>query len=361
MLSSARQSAKPDRTVVCAVERIHIAQVERTCISTIVSAGISAVACVILCVSAQAANNLNPNDPSLDADSSLMMRGRGNDAPSDQLGERAAELAELTGIGKVYDQLKKEQELAKHAPAAPKSVEQLQRHLRIIYLHDKLNQYFQTANLEIDSTIAKLNSGMSALGDRKATLSDERARILRRNTFINLISGGLTKIGGYSNALTPGSLIPTNVLEIFDGGVQTSLSASTIKQQRDEKRFSRTTPDMLMAFINGNSQTTPQYPANVWAYLNAKANTNDRTTRRGTLIERWRASGRLTAGGSTRARKHPSSTSSGATPTKIVAFDDLDDTVTMLADIKSVLAGAQISLMELSETLKAIYDDDPVI
>lgn len=310
-----------------------------------------------------AANNLNANDPSLNPDSSSMMLERNDDPAASlkpgQLSARASELADLTGISKIYGQLRKEQDQAKRTPAAAKSIEELQRNLRIIYLHDKLNQYFQTANLEIDSTIAKLNSGMSALGDRKATLADERARVLRRNTFINLISGGLTKIGGYSNALTPGSLIPTNVLEIFDGGVQTSLSASTIKQQRDEKRFSRTTPEMLMAFINGNSQTTPQYPRNVWAYLNAKANPGDTLTRRANLIERWRASGRLTPGGSSYVRKRPMP-AAGSTP-KAVAFDDLDDTVTMLSDIRAVLAGAQVSLMELSETLKSVYDDDPII
>jgi len=312
---------------------------------------------------AHAANGADPADPSLNADdSSAMMLERNepptNTLPAGQLSFRAKELAELTGILKIYNQLRQEQESSRRTPAAPKSMEELQRNLRIIYLHDKLNQYFQTANLEIDSTIAKLNSGMSALGDRKATLADERARILRRNTFINLISGGLTKIGGYSVALTPASLIPTNVLEIFDGGVQTSLSASTIKQQRDEKRFSKTTPDMLLAFINGNSKTSPQYPLHVWEYLNAKANTTDKLSRRVTLIERWRASGRLTPGGSSvRKRTVPSTGASS----KIVAFDDLDDTVTMLADIRSVLAGAQVSLMELSETLKSVYDDDPVI
>jgi len=311
---------------------------------------------------AHAANAGDPVDSSLNADdSSSMMLERNEQTshalPPGQLSPRASELAELTGISKIYNQLRKEQESSRRTPVAAKSVEELQRNLRIIYLHDKLNQYFQTANLEIDSTIAKLNSGMSALGDRKATLADERARILRRNTFINLISGGLTKIGGYSVALTPASLIPTNVLEIFDGGVQTSLSASTIKQQRDEKRFSKTTPEMLLAFINGNSQTSPQYPATVWAYLNSKANSTDRVSRRVTLIERWRTSGRLTPGGSSRKRAIPTTGASG----KVVAFDDLDDTVTMLADIRSVLAGAEVSLMELSETLKTVYDDDPAI
>lgn len=313
---------------------------------------------------ALATKGVDPSDPSLNAnDSSSMMLERNDDTanslPPGQLSARAYELAELTGIGKIYSQLRKEQDAAKRSPVSAKSIEELQRNLRIIYLHDKLNQYFQTANLEIDSTIAKLNSGMSSLGDRKATLADERARILRRNTFINLISGGLTKIGGYSVALTPASLIPTNVLEVFDGGVQASLSASTIKQQRDEKKFSKTTPEMLLAFVNGNSQSSPQYPASVWNYLNAKANSNDRVTRRVTLLERWRASGRLTPGGST-ARKRPVTKGTGATP-KVVAFDDLDDTVTMLADIRAVLAGAQVSLMELSETLKSVYDDDPTI
>lgn len=329
---------------------------------------------------AQAAKSVDPStDPSLNADdSSSMMLERNDEASSTlqsgQLSARANELAELTGIGKIYSQLRKEQETAKRSAASAKSIEELQRNLRIIYLHDKLNQYFQTANLEIDSTIAKLNSGMSSLGDRKATLADERARILRRNTFINLVSGGLTKIGGYSVALTPASLIPTNVLEVFDGGVQASLSASTIKQQRDEKKFSKTTPEMLLAFVNGNSRFSPQYPASVWAYLNAKANSTDRVSRRSTLLERWKASGRLNPGGST-ARRRPVAAGAGArtgaglgagvgadgASTKVTSFDDLDDTVTMLADIRAVLAGAQVSLMELSETLKSVYDDDPAI
>jgi hypothetical protein len=305
----------------------------------------------------------NPNDPSMKADDSASTMLQKSEPPIStlkpgQLSARAIELAELTGILKVYNQLRQEQDIAKRTPVAAKSLEETVRNQRIVYLHVKLNQYFQSANLEIESAIDKLTSGMAALGDRKATLADERARILRRNTFINLISGGLTKIGGYSNALTPASLIPTNVLEIFDGGVQTSLSASTIKQQRDENRLSKTTPEMLVAFINGNSQIRPQYPPNVWSYLNAKANATDRTSRRATLIERWRATGRLDRGGS-KARRGPKLASSAAL--KTVYFDDLDDTVTMMADIRSVLSGAQVSLMELSETLKVVYDDDPVI
>lgn len=308
-----------------------------------------------------AASSADPMDPSLKADDSDSTMLEKSEPPPvnlsrGQLSARASELADLTGIGKIYAQLRHEQDQAKHVAFEAKSIEGIQRNQRIVYLHDKLNQYFMTANLEINSTIAKLNSAMSALGDRKATLADERARILRRNTFINLISGGLTKIGGYSNALTEGSLIPTNVLEIFDGGVQTSLSASTIKQQRDEKKFSRSTPDMLLAFINGNSSTAPQYPSSVWAYLNAKANANDRASRRMTLVERWRASGRLSPGGSLAKRKQAPPTQS-----KTITFDDLDDTITMLADIRAVVAGAEVSLMELSETLKGVYEDDPSI
>src|SRR3569833_1971941 len=112
---------------------------------------------------AQAAKGVDPSDPSLDADNSSTMMLERDDAsttpPPGQLSARANELAELTGIGKIYNQLRKEQEAAKRSPVASKSIEELQRNLRIIYLHDKLNQYFQTANLEIDSTIAKLNSG----------------------------------------------------------------------------------------------------------------------------------------------------------------------------------------------------------
>ena len=66
----------------------------------------------------------------------------------------------------------------------------------------------------------------------------------------------------------------------------------------------------------------------------------------------------MTPGGSS---AHKRLATPGTPMSKVVSFDDLDDTVTMLADIKSVLAGAQVSLMELSETLKSVYEDDPPI
>ena len=309
---------------------------------------------------------------------------------NDVMSANATELADLIQITPLLNKLQREQRsgksqasIAKHAelqtearlldaPAADspgadtqafkhEDVARIISNQRLIYLRTQINAYIQTSNLEVASVIGRLNSGLADLADRKAMISDQRARTLRRQSFINLVSGGLTKIGGYSIALTPATLIPTNILEIFDGTVQVSLSALTLKQQRDERKLTKTRPVILNAFLSGNNLSSQEFPPSVWTYLN-KVSTRGKNgkTRRQELIDHWSQIGRLSDGTNklmSRAR------AAGVAPSFSESFhlDDLDDTVAMMSDLKSVVSGMESALMELGQTVRDSYKDDPEI
>jgi hypothetical protein len=277
--------------------------------------------------------------------------GRDTTEMSDRdLSSGANEVAVLTGILPIYEQLKTEQSQARaRGSSAPDNMRRIQR---IVYLHAKINQYLHTATLEVNSLVGRLNSGLAQLADRKAVISDERARMLRKNTTINLVSGGLTKIGGYTSALSTPMAIPTNVLEVFDGAVQVGLSAMNMKQQQAEQELSRTKPAILTAFLNNNNDQSKHYPESVWRYL---TETSSGKSRRQLLLAQWTASGRLTSGAH---RRRTTAVQGGPT---VVRMDDLDDMTAMMSDIKSVVSGMEGGLMQLSEVLRDSYNNDPEI
>jgi hypothetical protein len=276
------------------------------------------------------------------------------------------EVGRLTNISPLLERLRAEQRALKSKTQSPSSTaaEGSARAValqRIIYLHTKINTYLETAHLEVDSVVGKLNAGLAELADRRAMISDEQARILRRNSFINLISGGLTKIGGYSVALTPASLIPTNILEVFDGTVQTSLSALTLKQQRQESKLSKARPPILSSFLRGDNLTSHLFPGTVWSFLNEKAAaSSDGKTRRQKLIDHWLEIGRLSNG--QRLRKAtPSNSQIASSLGPRFRLDELDDTVAMTSDLKSIVSAMEEGLMTLGELARDSYMDDPDI
>jgi hypothetical protein len=273
----------------------------------------------------------------------------------------ANEIASLISVSSVMQRLAHEQTRAKSQWANLSETDRMIAMQKIVYLRLKVLSFVQTSSLEVASVLGRLNSGLAELADRRAMISDQRARTLRRNSFINLISGGLTKIGGYSVALTPSTLIPTNVAEIFDGAVQTSLSAFTIRQQREESKLIKAKPKILIAFLSGNNLTEKEFPETVWTFLNHVPDQSKKSkTRREVLIDHWIEIGRLSDGRSRQLAKIKSNSQNVSIGGNF-RLDDLDDTVSMTSDLKSVVSNMETSLMELGEAFRNSYKDDPEI
>ncbi len=269
----------------------------------------------------------------------------------------AREVAQLSGILPPYQLLLHEQEKALLNHQTDNALQEIKRRQRILYLHVKINQFSVETNSEILSTIARLDSEITQLDDLRALISDERTRSQHRTSIVNMFSGGMTKIGGYTSALTavtlPG-LIPTNVLEIFDGVVQTGLSSMMLRQAHHESSLCRMTPGMLISFLT-TSQLRPQaYPQSVWAYLTHPfPDSQNRISRRQLLIEVWSSTGKVI--------RSTNATSGGASHIVLSrsARSNPDIIRVMLTDIKSVVSSMENNFSELTSTLQGTYVHDP--
>jgi hypothetical protein len=266
----------------------------------------------------------------------------------------AREIAEITGMMPVWNQLRAEQEKnANDSSAVARSVSMA----KLIYYRQRLMQAEQTVNFEVDSTRVSIETELAKLDDIQAALTERRARSLMRNTVINFVSGGVTKLAGYSLALGAADT-PTNLLEIFDGGIQCALSAMTVKEQRVERQIAQKDVTPLLTTISDRSNArTRDYPESVWQFLSrVPPDSTDRRVRLEYLAQTWENAGLMG-----NKRKRPSNMSFGLSMRKELASQLVEDRTAMLTDVKSVVSQMQNGLMDFSRALKQTYLDDPVV
>ncbi len=265
------------------------------------------------------------------------------------LSPSAKEIADLAGISPLLAQLTKEQRAIQTNESALAVLEQKQR---IIYLRGKLNAFTLAISAQIQSTHSRLESAMAQADELRAYISEKRNRITRRNSQINLVSGGLTKMSGYSIALGNLTAIPTNVLEVFDGAVQSSLSALALREQQKEKKLEHGMPAILDSFLD-DKKSSDQYAPGIWLYLNhVPPNNLNNKTRRELLIESWQRTNILPHSGYTQNQSR----------TKQPATEELlDQRLAMLSDLKSAVSEMNNGLMELSNAVALSYSYDPLI
>lgn len=242
-------------------------------------------------------------------------------------------------------------ELANSAP-----FEYLSKRQKLIYIRQKLNLSLETSNLEVNATRGQVESLMAQVQNQQAKMVEKRARALRRNTIINFVSGGITKMVGYSIALG-GVDTPSNILEIMDGAIQCGLSGTVMKDLHSEGHILKEMPSELTVL---SQPTDPQgiYAKQVWGYLNETTDGRSGESRRIELKKAWQARGFFD-----RHSKASVLRESGTLPNHIslarITPQLLDDRLAMLSETRSVVSEMHKSLMELSQTIKKSYDDDP--
>jgi hypothetical protein len=257
----------------------------------------------------------------------------------------AKEIADLSGITPILKQIEKEQKTAQNNEL---SLQALAQNQRLIYLRGKLNALMQAINFQVSATHSRMEFAMAQADELRAYITEKRNRITRRNSQINLVSGGITKITGYSLALGPITSIPTNVLEVFDGSVQASLSALTLREQQKEKKLEHGMPSILNSFLN-DKETPSEYAPGVWIYLNhLPPGSTTQKTRRQTLIENWQKTNILTYSRDTHNTSKPKTDTS----------ELLDQRLAMLSDLKSEISEMNTGLMELSNAIAQSYAND---
>lgn len=266
------------------------------------------------------------------------------------------QVARIVGAFPIMHDIDSMQSQLRSYPSQTLSLELLAKRQKLMYLHQRLLHILSTANLQVNATNGQIEAEMAQLHEVRARMMDDNARTLRRNSIINFVSGGVTKISGYSIAL--GSTdTPTNILEIIDGGIQCALSAQVMKQLHSDCEAAKELPPMLSAL---EGQGNPSiYPPQVWAYLSEpQANSATQPSRRAALCALWQARGvgerkdkatKLKSGGGFR-----SNLSLAKLAPKL-----LDDRIAMLSELRSTVSHMHHALMNLSEMSKSSYDNDP--
>ncbi len=259
----------------------------------------------------------------------------------------AREMADLAGISALLQELELAQRNVSGSDTSLAGVAKIQK---LIYVRTKLNALIQAENVQINCTRGRLDAATAQAEELRAFITERRNRVTHKNSQINLISGGITKIVGYSIALAPLSEIPTNVLEVFDGTVQSSLSALALRQERQEAKMEHGLPPILDAFLSGNG-TEAHFPKSVWRFMNdSDPDSKQPKSRRLKLIEGWEKSGILS-----KAKQ----ANEAAKLKRNLSIELLDQRLAMLSDVKSVVSEMHSGLMELSDAIVNSYSVDP--
>jgi hypothetical protein len=268
--------------------------------------------------------------------------------------DTAREMLELTGILPMYFDLQDEQKRQPSKNITDK-LELIQARQNVIYLHQKITQSYQTADAELRSAIAKLDFEASSMTDLRAAGSSQRSKIQHRASVTNLVSGGATKIGGYTAALAHADPLPTNALEVFDGVVQMGLSGLILRQEHSEENEGLVIPEAISTFLNSGEAHPKNYPASVWTYLNHPVpGRADGKSRRRLVVDTWLKQRRVVEnGGRSEAPK------SAPTFRMVMTKDNnIDVTLAMMQDIRATLSGMESSLASISELLRQTYSND---
>ncbi len=269
--------------------------------------------------------------------------------------------SELTQVARIIGELPLMQKIntlqdefsaGRYADESNKSISKRQK---LIYLRQKSIQCMETANLEVNSIRGKIETEMAMIHEQQATMQEKRARAMRRNTMINFVSGGLTKMVGYSIAL--GNInTPTNVLEIVDGGIQSALSVVTMKELHDESNVVKEMPAVLAQLYEPQT-SYDVYPPHIWTYLNEQAPGSPNKTRREVLINQWQERG-IFDRKERAARLKEGNVKHQFTLARITP-QLLDDRMAMLSELRSVVSQMHTSLMQISQICRKSYEEDP--
>lgn len=232
----------------------------------------------------------------------------------------------------------------------------LAKRQKLVYLREKLNNVLETSNLEVNAARGQIEGLMSEVQTQQAKMVEKRARTLRRNTIINFVSGGITKLVGYSIALG-GNDTTSNILEIFDGGVQCGLSATVIKDLHSESHVVGRMPVMLTRLEQADDPEGV-YPRQVWNYLNESSSGNAGLPRREELTKNWDSRGFYEHHTKYKNLKENNNLQGNLALARITP-QLLDDRQAMLSELRSTVSEMHESLMELSLRIKQSYKDDP--
>jgi hypothetical protein len=166
----------------------------------------------------------------------------------------------------------------------------------------------------------------------------------------NLFSAGVMNTIGQAGEMRVNEK-PGEITELISDGISIGMGALAIRQQSGGHRRLATGPNMLANFFGRPTDRDTEYPALVWAYLNATP-AGAQESRINNLISRWRhynVIGNITTPAG--KRRIDALTNSSRTSANI---DLLVDRAAMLIDVRSEINQMDRDLCELIMATQAL-------
>lgn len=284
-----------------------------------------------------------------------MRTGQDEASAASQLTPDLQQVARITGALPLMTQIEALQNEFKSGKFDNDPMAMVGQRQKLLYIRQKLIQVLETSNLEVNATRGRAEAEMASIHELQATVAEKRTRSLRRNTIINFVSGGITKIVGYSIALG-GIDTPTNILEVVDGTVQCGLSGVTMKEFHGESELVKKMPELLVVLHQTNNDAGV-YPRQIWLYLNEPASGGSGHSRRDELMSQWQARGIFER--RDKAAKLQEGNLKHHITLARITNQLLDDRLAMISELRSMVSQMHLSLMRLSQICKNSYEEDP--
>ena len=257
----------------------------------------------------------------------------------------ATEVAKEIGVTPLLERLMKLSDSERGAGGGVMSAEALS-------LRQQITETVVSASLEIDGTVAEIDSELGQIAAVRSVLEARRDRALAIGTIANIVAGGATGVLGTALQFKDTTAKAGNIIGVAGGGVATFLSVIGIRQQRGGKQALGIAPNMLAKIFDRPAEFHSEYPEEIWTYLNAIAPTEtSNETRRAQLLKQWTATGRIDDVTSPKSIKKLELLTSGVSQQRKLSLEVLADRAAMLNDVR-----AKISLMkrDLSKLMLAL-------
>ena len=226
----------------------------------------------------------------------------------------------------------------------------------LIALKIELLESILTASYETRSVVNKIDKEIAMSGEVSTYMVNIVDLALRMNTYVNFISGGITRM--VTGGLTLGSVnhIAPDTLTAIEGVIQTSLASWGVWQLRGEKRLERSGKEnMLAPMFDPSSRNAVNYPPSVWTYLNSSpTGSNTEPSRREMLLDHWYKHGLYLM--NNKRKTSDADRVQKVSGTNQISFrltaDILKDRMTMLTDLRATVEQMDDNLLEILQVIR---------
>lgn len=231
-----------------------------------------------------------------------------------------------------------------------------------LVLRQQITEAVMIASLDVDEAGAQIDYERAQILETEAMLSNQKNRTINLLSVANILAG--TGSGILANAMqfSDRTAFAGDGIGIAGGGAGVLLSILGLRAQGGKLPIG-IAPNMLAAFFDREPEKHSVYPAEVWAYVNARpvAYPKVQTTWRDELIQQWvqqKRIGPTDAPGS--QKKILLLTSSIAEHTRL-SLDLLTDRSAMLMDVRARLLLMKGALRDLLRSINQIDAPRPSI